>query len=262
VRRAAVLLALAVVGCGSGAGPVELSAEVRQYRNDVALRRLSVTVTNDGDRPLSISGVRLAAPGFALLPMSDPEVELPPGDRVDLPVPYGEVSCTSPSGGADQAELRVDGRRVTVALPDEGGLLQRLRDRDCTQQRVAQALSLQLGTFARSGTQLSGALVLTRQGGGAEPVSLTEAGGTIVYTVRPAGLPAVLQPGADRLEVPVVITASRCDGHALSQNSRSAVFTFYVAVGAAEPVQVPTLADAALQGQLAALATDTCVPPG
>ena len=261
MRRGGVLLLLALAACAAP-DPPPLSAEVRQYRNDVALRRLSVTVTNEGNAPLRISGVRLAAPGFAELPMADPEVELPPGDRVDLPVPYGDVSCDGPPVDApDRAELRVDGRAVTVELPTDGGLLQRLRDKDCTQQAVAEAVELQLRTFVRSGTQLTGTLVLKRGGLDARVV-LTEAGGTIVYTVRPAGLPAVLQPGAARLEVPVVIRATRCDGHALSQNSRSAVFTFYVAVGGAEPVQVPTLADVPLQGQLAALATDTCVPPG
>lgn len=253
-----MLLLLALAACGSDPAPVALSAEVRQYRNDVALRRLSVTVTNDGDRTVSLRGVRLAAPGFAPLPMADPEVELAPGDRVDLPVPYGAVTCGAPPG-QDRAELRVDGREVTVELPVDGGLLERLRRKDCTQQEVARAVALSLGTFARAGKQLTGTLVLTRQGGAA-PVTLTEAGGTIVYTVRPAGLPAVLAPGATRLEVPVTLTATRCDGHALSQNSRGAVFTFFIAVGGAEPVQVPTLADAALQGQLAALATDTCVP--
>ena len=260
MRRPALLLLAGLAACGAP-DPPPLSAEVRQYRNDVALRRLSVTVTNDGDRPVSIRGVRLAAPGFALLPMTDPDVELPPGDRVDLPVPYGEVSCDGPGpGAADRAELRVDGELVTVQLPTDGGLLERLRSRDCTQQAVAKAVALELGPFVRSGRRLTGTLVLTRRGG-TEPVTLTEAGGTIVYTVRPTGLPAVLAPGAARLDVPVVITATRCDGHALSQNSRSAVFTFYVAVGGAEPVQVPTTAGVPLQGQLAALATDTCVPP-
>jgi hypothetical protein len=268
VRRApALLLLLGLAACGSDPVPVDLSAEVRQYRNDVALRRLSVTVTNDGDRPVSISGVRLAAPGFAPLPAADPEVDLPRGDRVDLPVPYGEVSCgPGSSGGPDRAELLVragdDERRLTVELPSNGGLLQRLRDKDCAQQALARTVTLALGPgWVRVGKRLQGTLVLTR-GTRDDPATLTEAGGTIVYTVRPRGLPAVLRPGSPRLEVPVVVTATRCDGHALSQNSRGAVFTFYVAVGAAEPVQVPVLADQVLQGQLAQLAADTCLPAG
>lgn len=260
MSRSGVLLLLALTACATPEPPA-LSAEVRQYRNDVALRRLSVTVTNDGDRPVSIRGVRLAAPGFSRLPMAGAEVELPPADRVDLPVPYGEVSCAGPPSTApDRAELRVDGQEVVVDLPPGGGLLARLRAKDCAQQAVARAVRLQLGRFVRRGGTLTGPLVLTRQGG-AEPVTLTEAGGTIVYTVRSAGLPAVLAPDAARLEVPVALTATRCDGHALSQNSRGAVLTFYVAVGAAEPVQVPVLADTPLQDQLAALASDTCVPP-
>jgi hypothetical protein len=272
VQRPAALLLLLVAllpGCAADGAPAaapELSAEARQYRNDVALRRFSVTVTNDGDVPVTIRGVRLLAPGFAALPMSGPEVDLPPGDRVDLPVPYGEVVCgPPPSPAPDAAELLLlagsgSARRVTVVLPAGQDLLERLRRKDCALQAVQRATSLTLAPgWVREGERLSGRLVLTR-GSRDEQVVLTEAGGTIVYTVRLAGLPAVLAPGQERLEVPVDITATRCDGHALSQNSRAAVFTFYLAVGGAEPVQVPTTADPVLQGQLAELATDTCVP--
>ena len=271
MRVTAALLALALLpACEAvpAAPAAELSAQARQYRNDVALRRFSVTVTNEGRTPVVLRGVRLLAPGFAPLPPADPEVELPPGDRVDLPVPYGAISCAPLASPApDLAELLVgaDGSRprtVTVPLPTEGGLLERLRRKDCAQQALGAAVTLELAPrWLRSGKQLRGELVLTR-GAGDLPVTLTEAGGTIVYTVRPAGLPAVLRPGAARLRVPTVITATRCDGHALSQNSRSAVLTFYLALGDDEPVQVPVTADGRLQAQLARLATDTCVPPG
>jgi hypothetical protein len=127
---------------------------VRQYRNDVSLRRLSVTVTNAGDRTLTISGVRLAAPGFSRLPMVDPEVELPPGDRVDLPVAYGDVSCGPPDTAPDRAELVVDGGLCWWSSRVDGGLLQRMRDKDCAQQAVAQAVTLRLGAFARRGARL------------------------------------------------------------------------------------------------------------
>lgn len=254
-----LLLLLALTACAAPE-PAPLSAEVRQYRNDVALRRLSVTVTNHGGAPVTVTGVRLLAPGFAALPMAEVDVDLPPGDRVDLPVPYGDVRCAGPSPtDTDRAELRVAGRTVAVALPAGGGLLQRLRDKDCAQQELARTAALQLGRFERRGLELRGPLLLTRRGG-AEPVRVTEPGGHIVFTVRPAAALPALAPGAQQVAAPLVVTATRCDGHALSQNSRSSVFTFYVAVGAAEPLQVATTADAALQAQLDALARDTCTP--
>lgn len=266
VLSAALLLAL--TGCAApGVAPAELSATVRQYRSDVPLRMLSVTTTNLGDSPVVVERVQLLARGFVSLPSAGVDVVLRPGDRVDVPVAYGGARCGGElPRGIDAARMvvRVSGgspQEVLVRLSPEGGLLPRLRASECAQGAVRAAVELALGqTWVRRGDRLEGSLVLTRRAGD-EPVRVLEAGGHIVFTVRGA-LPAELAPGQELVEVPLSVTPTRCDGHALSQNSRGGVFPFVVAVGSGEPVQVPAAAAPPLQAQLQELARDVCLPEG
>lgn len=179
---------------------------------------------------------------------------------------YGEARCGEPlPEGADAARMvvRVGETRseVVVRLSAEGGLLPRLHASECAQAAVREVVELSLGTsWVRRGDRLEGSLVLTRRAGD-EAVHVLEPGGHIVFTVR-GGMPAGLPPGQERGEVALWVTPTRCDGHALSQNSRGAVFPFVVAVGDGEAVQVPAVAGASLQAQLQELARDVCLPRG
>ena len=264
MRLASAALLLALTGCAApAAAPVELSATVRQYRSDVPLRMLSVTTTNRGDSPVVVERVQLLARGFVAVPSRTVDVVLQPGERVDVPAAYGRARCggTLPEG-ADAARmlLRSGGERseLVVPLSTEGGLLPRLQASECALAAVRDAVELSLApAWVRRGDRLEGTLVLTRRAGD-EPVRVLEAGGHIVFTVR-GTLPVELGPGVERLVVPLSVTPTRCDGHALSQNSRGAVFPFVVAVGDGEAVQAPAVAGPALQAQLQELASDVCL---
>ena len=265
MRLASAALLFALTGCAAPpVAPAELSATVRQYRSDVPLRTLSVTTTNGGDRTVVVERVQLLARGFVAVPSAQVDVVLQPGDRVDVPVAYGQARCDRElprSVDAARMVVRVAGQRrqeVVVRLSAEGGLLPRLRASECAQAAVRAAVELSLGEpWVRRGDRLEGSLVLTRRAGD-DPVRVLEPGGHIVFTVRGA-LPAVLGPGTERVEVPLSVTPTRCDGHALSQNSRGAVFPFVVAVGDGEAVQAPATAGPALQAQLQELARDVCL---
>jgi hypothetical protein len=241
--------------------PPALTAEVRQYRSDVPLRMMSATVTNGGSAAVLIERVQLVAPGFIALPSVDVDIEVPGGSRVDVPVSYGLARCSSPPPeGAAVVRTRVRGAgEVVVHLSPAGGLLDRLHASECAQAAVRAAVSIELGPgWVRRGGRLEGTLVVQRRSGDL-PVEVREPGGHIVFTVR-GELPAVLAAGQQHLTVPLRVTPTRCDGHALSQNSRSAVFPFVLAVGDGEPVQVPAAAGPELQVQLQELAIDVCVP--
>ena len=265
-RGLIALAVLAVPACAATPVPApSLTAEVRQYRSDVPLRRLSVTTTNRSAGVMTVERVQLLARGFVALPSAPVDVRLQPGERVDVPAAYGRPRCGSPlPEGADAARLLVRPRggppvEVTVRLSPSGGLLPRLHASECAQARVRAAVSLELAPgWVRRGDGLEGALVVRRRAGD-EPVVVQEAGGHIVLTVRGA-LPATLPSGQSELRVPLTVTPTRCDGHALSQNSRSAVFPFVVRVGDDEPLQTPAVAGAELQAQLQRLATDVCLP--
>lgn len=266
-RLAALLLLAGLPACAGDPGPEpSLSAEVRQYRSDVPLRMLSVTTTNRTDAVVTIQRVQLLTRGFVTLPSAPLDVVLQPGDRVDVPAAYGAARCGAPlPGGADAARMHVrvgqgTPTEVLVRLSPTGGLLLRLHASECALAGLREAVAVELGpSWVRRGDRLEGALVLRRRAGDL-PVEVLEPGGHIVFTVRGA-LPALLAPGQQEMSVPIAVTPTRCDGHALSQNSRGAVFPFVVALGGADPVQVPAAAERELQTQLQALATDVCAPP-
>jgi hypothetical protein len=273
VGRGVALLALLAAATGCSAEPAapapELTAEARQYRADVAHRRLAVALTNEGAEPVTVLSVQLAAPGFEPQAATERVVELAPGARVDLRTQYGAARCDGPPPGPpDLARVTVrapDGSQdeLRVVLPPGTGLLERIRTKDCAQRELRAAVDLQLGpTWTRSGERLVGELVVLR-GSGDAPVTVTEPAGHIVFTVRPAvaASPLVaLAPGQRRAEVALTLTPTRCDGHALASNSRASIFGFYISVGGAEPLQTPVTADPALQAQLARLAAEVCQP--
>jgi len=270
------VLAAALVGCGA-AGPApaaerapapRLAAEVKQYRSDIAKRTVAVTLDNPGDRDLLVRSVGLAAAGFADDPPAEVAVEVAARSRVDVRVPYGEVECaTARRGAADVALLGVqdaDGTWHDVRLElAPGGLLDRLHARECADQALLAVVDVGLSPqWSREGAALTGALVLERRSGSA-PVTVVEPGGNVLFTVRPAG-PAMpmgtLAGDAAALELPLRITATRCDVHAFADSKRSYVLTFSLALGGGEPQLVTTTADTSLQRQLDRLALDTCRP--
>lgn len=266
-------LAAAVAGCGAGpASAPPLTAEVKQYRRDIAPRILSVAVTNPGPRAVVVHRLDLLAEGFADDPPAELEVEVPPGRRIDLRVPYGPARCDSGRrpGEPDAALLDVrdaEGQRhdVRLELPAGGGLLDRLHARECTERQLRAAVDVRLSAqWSRVGAELRGALVLERRSGRA-PVTVVEPGGNVLFTVRPVtpGTPlGTLGADATRLELPLRITATRCDAHALAESKRSYVLAFHVALGGAAPQLTSTTADPGLQRRLDRLALDTCRPGG
>jgi hypothetical protein len=266
-------LAAALAGCG-GTAPAparapQLAAEVKQYRSDIAKRTVAVTVENQGDRGVLVRSVDLEAAGFAGDRPAEVTVEVPAGSRVDLRVPYGEVSCAGGRpGAADVALLGVqdaDGAQHRLRLELPKGLLDRLHARECADRALLAVVDVRLSRqWSRAGTELQGALVLERRSGSA-PVTVVEPGGNVLYTVKPAR-PATplgtLAADATALELPLRITATRCDVHAFADSKRSYVFGFYLTLGSGEPQLLTTTADAALQRQLDRLALDTCRPDG
>jgi hypothetical protein len=268
----ACALAAALAACGrdEAAPTPPLAAEVKQYRGDIAKRTVAVTVQNRGDRDVLVRSVDLDAGGFADDPPAEVAAEVPAGSQVDLRVPYGEVRCggARPST-ADAARLDVrdaDGHshQVRLALAP-GGLLDRLHARECAARALLAVIDVRLSPqWSRAGTELRGALVLERRSG-QDPVTVVEPGGNVLFTVRPArpATPlATLAADAAAFELPLRITATRCDVHAFADSKRSYVFGVYLTLGSGEPQLVTTTADRVLQRQLDQLARDTCRPAG
>jgi hypothetical protein len=263
-----VLAALLAAGCagGSGAGSgstdaaaPRLGAAVVQLRRDEALGRVEVYVTNRSTGPVTIETVDLSVPAFSGAGPQRKDEPLPPGQGVDLPTGYGEVSC--PADGPVQVGVP----RVVVAVHREGEsrshrvtltargrpLLQRIATGLCLTKKLDSEVSLAFGRqWQRSGhgpaTALRGTLVarlLTDQ-----PRDVTQMAGTVIYNldpVRPSKVLAHLTPDARVARIPVVVSLARCDGHARGEVKQPYAFLVWLArPGGPQQAVTPVVTDA------------------
>lgn len=116
------------------------------------------------------------------------------------------------------------------------------------------------------GAALRGTLRLRRLAGSAE-VLVPELEGTTLLGVTggpPGGPVAVLPPGSAEVSVPVQVTATRCDEHALIESKRPTAFGAFVALDGGTLVRLVIEPEPAERGQLTRFASDRCAarPPG
>jgi len=218
---------------------IPLSAEAyRSREDDAAGGRIHVRIANTGDAPVAVTSVALDSPGFEAAPATRREVELGPGNRIDVEAVYGPVRCdTSPEpayaliGVADR-----DGSPVRVPLAAPYDVLARVHDDDCAAQDLARAVPVTLIPAAappEPTAPLPAQLVVSR-GTASGDVRVDEIGGSVLYALHGA-LPATMRADEDRLSVDITIDAARCDPHALAEAKKPFVFPLWIAVGSSEP---------------------------
>lgn len=222
------LACVAATACGGLSGcavgdPAEddaipLSAEAyRSREDDAAGGRIHVRIANTGDAPVAVTSVALDSPGFEAAPATRREVELGPGNRIDVETEYGPVRCdTSPEsayaliGVADR-----DGSPVRVPLAAPYDVLARIHDGDCAAEDLARAVPVTLIPAAappEPTAPLPAQLIVSR-GTASGDVRVDEIGGSVLYALH-GTLPATMRAGEDRLSVDITIDAARCDPHA------------------------------------------------
>lgn len=256
----AVLVAVAVTcvaACGSehGAalvdgGALGLSATLVQNREDVAPRRLQVKLTNGTSGQLRVVDVRLSWAGLEELPAAEQGVLYGVGQRTDLPVPYGDARCPedlssdSPPGTPIVAVATIewpDGKRDEVAVPvnDVEGVLSLLYRADCRRQFIDAAVGLELtGSWERvdSGGEptLRGELSVDRRNA-TGTITILDISGSVLLNLRPApgvGEPMLtLGPSESAGAVPLDVTGSRCDAHALADSKQTFLFQLELDLG-------------------------------
>jgi hypothetical protein len=145
--------------------------------------------------------------------------------------------------------------------------LERVREKDCTQQAVRRAVRLSLEDW-RLEQDADGHVVRARlrlrRGQTTEAVSVDGFGGNVLYTIRarpPAAVPLVtLAPGQAETVLPLEVRATRCDPHALAESKQSYVVRLHLVVGAS-PAQLTTVrADEDDTRLLDELTARTCLP--
>jgi hypothetical protein len=261
----AVALAVTLAGCGAGSDSAadpspRLGAEIVQLRRDEVLQRVEVQVGNRTGQPVVVESIDLRVPGFTgagVVPKDEP---LLAGQEVNLPTAYGEVRCSADGEaavGRPRVVVRVHteadptSRRVVLRPRDPQRLLARIAAGECLARRLAAEVSLSFDpdwrrTGSGEGVEVHGTLRARLRAD--EPRDLTQVAGTVIYGLLPAeqGAPlAHLTPEHPEAAVPVVVTRSRCDGHARAETKKPYAFLVWLAPpGGEERAVIPAVSDA------------------
>lgn len=265
-RAAALACCLAAAGCGSPATPPEPAAaqgELRQFRSDIAARRLQVTLT--AQQPLTVTSVALAVEGFGRLAPTVVDAALPVGSPLDLPVPYGAADCAAAPGRAVASLTTADGRGPVVLTLADRGLVARLHAAECAERALAEQVELSVDPGWTQGVRdgrpaLTGTLRLRRLRAG-ERVVVDGLGANVVFSVRSdrTGAPLlVLGPDELGASLLVVLVPQRCEAHALAESKRTSLLAAYVGLGDRPPRLTTVTPDPAARARIEAFAVEGC----
>ncbi|WP_204043036.1 hypothetical protein [Acrocarpospora phusangensis] len=207
-------------------------------RSDVPVHRVRVAVTNTTTTPVYFSELQVLSDSFEPMPPKRVDMALGRTVRTDFPVPYGPARCDpktipAPKPAVIVAKLRVGDeplREVRYPVPAGDPLLARLVRTECAQFILKQAIEVSFGSeWTREGDSLRGVLSVVRKGGGGEPVTVDDVGATTHFDLKPASgkrKPIAVLTGAS-LEIPVLVTSSRCDPHAFAEAKQAYLFPLW-----------------------------------
>lgn len=273
---AALCALLLVAACGDaperaqpGADALGLSAVAVYGRHSAVRGKVDVRIANAGASPVELVSLQLRSPLYAEVPPTDRASTLPPDGRPRIvPVPFGDVRCEAEDGAAASVlvGVRTDDGVVDVPVPLTDGEpgLARAHRLSCASAAVARAADLQLGppwerVDSPDGPLLKGVLRAERRGAG--DITVTQLLGNILFDVTAAAPVLHLRPGADAVEAQVLVAATRCDPHALTESKTSFTFPLFAVLDAGEEVATSVTATGAGRDALQALLDDTCGAP-
>lgn len=218
---------------------VSIVAEIETPRYLSDRRMIEIVLRNEAVEALRIEGLRLDAGFLSPMDTTVRSVEVPPGRRVDVPVPYGEATCGS--DGADAAVvLDVVGVPSPVRVPvTSHDVVQRLRHAECRRVEVAQAAFVGFGNrWVAVGTPGGGAVEGTlkvRRKSSDQRIIVAAVEGNVIFTVvelrRSPGPLLVLESGQLEASTPIRVRATRCEPHALAESKKTFRFPAWVALG-------------------------------
>lgn len=269
----------AFAGCDAGPGTggqpaddeVALRAESSYGRHAAVRGKVDIRIANDSDQQVEVVAWQVRHPLFEVVPPTDRPSSVPPDGRERIvPVPFGAARCEDDRDVATDpvvvlTVLAGSGqRRVTVPLDDGPTGLVRAHRLTCAAEAVTDAVDLRIdsGRVDGSGADavLRTALLLTRAGPGAAEV--TDVRGNVLLSVEPPATDPLgsLTGDEEQEAVPLVVRATRCEAHALTESKTTSTFPVYVSLDGAEPTSIQVTTTGAATQALQALLTTTCGP--
>ncbi|MFD4958250.1 hypothetical protein [Microbacterium sp. NPDC058389] len=267
VGGALVLLA-ALSGCAAMPAPTptlpsRVAVELQQLRSDVAARQVEVHLTNGTDAPLTVGEVRIDDPRFdgpSSRAIADRVSTIPAGGTVDVRVQLAAVDCDAPHDGTATVVLELVGddgtTEVEASAPDPVGFLAPLHARECLQEQLTQAATVDFTGFSASppGEPASLELTVTPTGSGSATVTGIERTNLIDFAVPGDDevYPLDVDVSAGDTE-PVVIEVPlvpfRCDPHAVQEDKRGTIFDVEIALDG-EPGEIELFVGDELRGRI------------
>lgn len=219
------------------ADPDWVSVETSYPRYLHGQRRLNLETTNHLSEALLVHGHVLVADHFVDVEMErDGTSRIPSGSRVDIQSDFGAVATCDPVTGLAayvEYEYTTESddtlRRLTVTV--DPAPLDEIRDRECGQRAVREAVDIRFGPVTRDGTVVTTSIDVSRVGEAVPEVRVESMLGSVIFAMF-GPEPPLLTLDTDRKDgsIPIEFRVSRCDPHVVSQSSKTWEFTVWVAV--------------------------------
>jgi hypothetical protein len=207
-------------------------------------RQHALGLQNVGDQPVRVLAIALETPLFEPAPLTERELVLAPGGReLVMPVPYGAARCGPDPADTFEAVVLVEGTAAPLRMPapeKHAGAIARLHARECAAVAVREAVDLRFADrWAQEGRSITGELELRQRTPGVE-AAVDEVAGSVIFGVELDGGPPVLEVDDDdpTARVRMVVSADRCDPHALIESKKTFVFLAWVRLDGSEPIPV------------------------
>lgn len=255
---AATVLAGLLGACGGGAAapappPPRLSGQIIQLRMDEPLERVQVAVRNRDGEPVVVRSIRLQVKGFRVPGAMPEEAPIPAGQVVNLPVPYGAVSCTAAgSAQVGRPKVTMEVQRsgagpvhtVRIIASDPQRYLARIAERACAVEQLLSDVDLRFADRWRlkrtgEGTVAHGTLLAEWRDGPAREV--LDLAGAILYGLRADGVRppyAGIGPQRRQARIPVEVYAARCDKHTIGEIKKPYEFLVWLTRPGGDPVAI------------------------
>ncbi len=257
VAAAAVVATWALLAGCSGGGTADgdrsraadepmpgLGASLQRSTLFETQRALLLDVRYDGDHDLEIGTIQLSSPLFEPVPPQARDARVRASRRpVAMPLPYGAAVCDDVSDAPTELVTDVDGEEVRVPLdenPDD--MLLALHDAECAVTAVLTDVELSLGDdWQRTEPRtIEGELAVAQLSPGTT-AAVEDVLGNVIFTVSTdddADPLAEVNDGHPAAAIPVVVSAARCDPHALTEYKRTFILIAWVAIDGGDPVRV------------------------
>jgi hypothetical protein len=239
-----------------------IAADVVENRTDrVAGGRVQVQLGDTGEEPFVVTSVAIDSPGFAPLPAVPVTASFVPGQRIDLPTPYGDPVCDT---AVEPAAARLTVVRPGGAVEDlrvtlPAAVLTGIHERLCASIAVGEVVTVRVSELVEQPEALTGRLLLTRAGNDDRAVTATRIAGSVLYSAV-APLPVELAEGEWEASVEITFTTARCDPHALADVKQPYLMALSIAVDGGNEVPVELPLDEFQREQLRLLTDRVCVP--